>query len=208
MPVLEVKNLQNEPVGQLELKDEVFGVELKETLIWEAVRHYMACGRRGTHATKTRGEVSGSNKKPWRQKGTGRARHGQTRTPLWRHGGTVFGPQPRDYSYNFPQKKRLGALRSALSEKIRQNHVVVVDKLELDAPKTKEFIALMDNLQLTPKLLVVDSLENVNVILSSRNLPRVKYLPGTGLNIYDDLDHETILFSRESILQLQEVLAQ
>jgi large subunit ribosomal protein L4 len=207
MPVMEVKNLQNETVGQLELRDEVFGVELKETLIWEAVRHYMACGRRGTHATKTRGDVSGSNKKPWRQKGTGRARHGQTRSPLWRHGGTVFGPQPRDYAYPFPQKKRLGAIRSALSEKIRQNRVVVVDRLELDAPRTKEFMKVADTLQLGTKLLIVDSLENVNAILSSRNLPKVKYLPGTGLNIYDILDHETILFSRESILQLQEALA-
>jgi large subunit ribosomal protein L4 len=204
---MEVKNLQNETVGQLELRDEVFGVELKETLIWEAVRHYMACGRRGTHATKTRGDVSGSNKKPWRQKGTGRARHGQTRSPLWRHGGTVFGPQPRDYAYPFPQKKRLGAIRSALSEKIRQNRVVVVDRLELDAPRTKEFMKVADTLQLGTKLLIVDSLENVNAILSSRNLPKVKYLPGTGLNIYDILDHETILFSRESILQLQEALA-
>jgi large subunit ribosomal protein L4 len=204
---MEVKNLQNETVGQLELRDEVFGVELKETLIWEAVRHYMACGRRGTHATKTRGDVSGSNKKPWRQKGTGRARHGQTRSPLWRHGGTVFGPQPRDYAYPFPQKKRLGAIRSALSEKIRQHRVVVVDRLELDAPRTKEFMKVADTLQLGTKLLIVDSLENVNAILSSRNLPKVKYLPGTGLNIYDILDHETILFSRESILQLQEALA-
>jgi len=142
MPVLEVKNLDNETVGRLELRDEVFGVELKETLIWEAVRHYTASGRRGTHATKTRGDVSGSNRKPWRQKGTGRARHGQTRSPIWRHGGTVFGPQPRDYSYRFPQKKRLGALRSALSEKIRQNQIVVVDRLEdLEGPGVPAFRA-------------------------------------------------------------------
>lgn len=206
MPVLEVKNMQNEPVDRLELDEEVFGVPLKETLIWEAVRHYMACGRRGTHQTKTRGEVSGSNRKPWRQKGTGRARAGQTRNPIWRHGGTVFGPQPRDYSYVFPKQKRRGALCSALSEKIRQNKVIVVDRLELASPRTKEFVGVMTALQLERKVLIVESTGNTNAILSSRNLPRVKFVPEGGVNIYDVLDFDQILFSRDSILQLQEVL--
>ncbi len=207
MPVVDVKNLQNELVERLELNDEVFGVPLKETLIWEAVRHYLACGRRGTHQTKTRGEVSGSNRKPWRQKGTGRARAGQTRNPIWRHGGTVFGPHPRDYSYVFPKQKRRGALCSALSEKIRQNRVVVVDRLELPSHKTKEFVGVLSSLQLERKTLVVDSPENTNVLLSARNLPRVKFVPDSGVNVYDVLKYDQILFSREAILQLQEVLA-
>lgn len=207
MPVLEVKNLNNETVGELELRDDVFGVELRETLIWEAVRHYMAVGRRGTHCTKTRKEVSGSKRKLWRQKGTGRARMGSIRSPLWRHGGTVHGPKPRDYSYHFPAKKRAGALRSALSEKIRQNHVVVVDALDLASPKTREFVGVMGNLGLDRKVLVVDSIGNTNAVLSCRNIPAVKYMPGTGVNIYDILNYEKLLFSREAILQLQEVLA-
>ena len=206
MPVVQVKNLQNEPVEQLELREDVFGVPLKETLIWEAVRHYMACGRRGTHSTKGRGQVSGSTKKPWRQKGTGRARAGQTRSPIWRHGGTVFGPHPRDYSYRFPQKKRAGSLRSALSEKLRQEQIVVVDQLSVELPKTKQFQQILANLQIGGKVLVVESLENINAILSSRNLPQVKYVPGTGLNIVDVLNSQRILFSKDSILLLQEVL--
>jgi large subunit ribosomal protein L4 len=206
MPVVEVKNLQNETVEQLELNEKVFGAPLKETLIWEAVRHYQAGGRRGTHATKTRGDVSGSNRKPWRQKGTGRARAGQTRNPLWRKGGTVFGPQPRDYSYAFPKRKRQGALCAVLSEKLRQNQLVVVDRLELAAPKTKEFIGVMGALELERNLLIVDSLENTNAILSARNLPKVKYVTGSGLNIVDLLNHQTVLFSKDAILQVQEVL--
>jgi len=198
--------LQNEIVGQLELEDSVFAVELKETLIWEAVRHYMAVGRRGTHSTKTRSEVRGSTRKLWRQKGTGRARVGGIRSPLWRHGGTIFGPKPRDYSYRFPRKKRVGALRSALSEKIRQDQILVVDNLELPTHKTKEFVKLVDGLGLAQKLLVVDNPGNTNVVLSSRNLPRVKFVPESGVNIYDILNHEQILFTRGAILQLQEVL--
>lgn len=207
MPVVEVKNLRNETVGQLDLRDEVFGVELKETLIWEAIRHYMACGRRGTHKTKGRGEVSGSNKKPWRQKGTGRARVGQARNPIWRKGGTVFGPVPREYAYPFPRKKREGALRSAISEKIRAQKILVVDALKVDSFKTKDFAAVLSQLKLDSKVLVVDNLDNVNVILASRNIPTVKFVPGTGVNIYDVLNHDIILFSRDAILQLQEVLA-
>ncbi len=206
MPVVEVKNLQNETVEQLELNENVFGVPLKETLIWEAVRHYQASGRRGTHATKTRGDVSGSNRKPWRQKGTGRARAGQTRNPIWRKGGTVFGPQPRDYGYAFPKRKRQGALCSVLSEKLRQNQLVIVDRLEIPAPKTKEFLGVMGALELARNLLVVDSLENTNAILSARNLPKVKYVTGSGLNIVDLLNHEKVLFSKDAILQVQEVL--
>jgi large subunit ribosomal protein L4 len=206
MPVLDVRNLQNEIVGQIELEDSVFGVELKETLIWEAVRHYMAVARRGTHSTKTRSEVRGSTRKLWRQKGTGRARVGGIRSPLWRKGGTTFGPKPRDYEFRFPRKKRLGALRSALSEKIRLDQIVVVEKLDLPSHKTKEFVKMADGLGLEQKVLVVDNPSNTNMVLSSRNVPRVKFVPESGVNIYDVLNHDQILFTRDAILQLQEVL--
>lgn len=206
MPVVEIKNLNNETVDRLELREDVFGVELKETLIWEAVRHYNACGRRGTHATKGRGEVSGSNRKPWRQKGTGRARSGQTRSPIWRHGGTVFGPQPRDYSYVFPKRKRKGALMSALSEKLRQNQVLVVDALEIPSHKTKEMVNILSTLEIPGKVLIVDDMGNANAVLASRNLPKATFVPHTGVNIYNVLNSGLVLFSKAAILQLQEVL--
>ena len=206
MPVLEIKNMNNVAVDQVDLREDVFGAPLKETLIWEAVRHYMACGRRGTHATKGRGDVSGSNIKPWRQKGTGRARAGQTRNPVWRHGGTVFGPQPRDYSYNFPKKKRKGALISALSEKLRKNQIMVVDELGMSSHKTKDMVKALGTLEIAGKVLIVDSLDNAKAILSSRNLQKVTFVPSTGVNIYDVLNHSTVLFSKAAILHLQEVL--
>lgn len=206
MPVVDVKNLQNETVDRIELRDDVFGVELRETLVWEAVRHYMACGRRGTHSTKGRGEVSGSNRKPWRQKGTGRARSGQTRSPIWRHGGTAFGPHPRSYAYAFPKKKKAGAMRSALSEKFRQDQVVVVDVLELSSHKTKEMVGLLRTFGVDHKALFVDVGGNQNAELASRNIPNVKYVTQTGVNIYDVLGCRKVFFSRASILHMQEVL--
>ena len=206
MPVVEIKNMNNVTVDQVDLREDVFGAPLKETLIWEAVRHYMACGRRGTHATKGRGDVSGSNIKPWRQKGTGRARAGQTRNPVWRHGGTVFGPQPRDYSYAFPKKKRKGALISALSEKLRKNQIMVIDELGMSSHKTKDMVKALNTLEIAGKVLIVDSLENAKAILSSRNLQKVTFVPSTGVNIYDVLNHSTVLFSKAAILHLQEVL--
>ena len=206
MPVVEIKNMNNVTVDQVDLREDVFGAPLKETLIWEAVRHYMACGRRGTHATKGRGDVSGSNIKPWRQKGTGRARAGQTRNPVWRHGGTVFGPQPRDYSYAFPKKKRKGALISALSEKLRKNQIMVIDELGMSSHKTKDMVKALNTLEIAGKVLIVDSLDNAKAILSSRNLQKVTFVPSTGVNIYDVLNHGTVLFSKAAILQLQEVL--
>ncbi len=206
MPVVEIKNMNNVTVDRVDLREDVFGAPLRETLIWEAVRHYMACGRRGTHATKGRGDVSGSNIKPWRQKGTGRARAGQTRNPVWRHGGTVFGPQPRDYSYAFPKKKRKGALISALSEKLRKNQILVVDELGMSSHKTKDMVKALSTLEIAGKVLIVDSLENAKAILSSRNLQKVTFVPSTGVNIYDVLNHATVLFSKAAILHLQEVL--
>ena len=207
MAEIEVKNLANEVVGKIELSDAVFKAELNEALIWEAMKHYSASRRSGTAATKTRGEVSGSGKKLWRQKGTGRARIGSVRSPIWRHGGIVHGPQPRSYDYAFPRKKVRGALRSALSAKLGDSSVAVIDSFNLDGHKTKDFQKILTGLGGTGKVLIVDSGANRNLKLSSRNLPKVKLVPGTGVNICDVINHELLLFSKEAILQVQEVLS-
>lgn len=207
MAEIEVKNLANEVVGKIELSDAVFNVEFNQPLIWEAVKHYNDSLRSGTASTKVRGEVRGSGKKLWKQKGTGRARIGSVRSPLWRHGGTVHGPKPRDYSYRFPRKKIQGALRSALSAKLNENAVTVVEGLPLESPKTKEFQKVLQGFGFTGKVLVVDSSGNTNLILSLRNLPKVKMVSGTGVNIFDVVNSNTLLFSKEAILKIQEVLS-
>ena len=208
MAEIEVKNLANEVVEKIELSDSVFGVKFNEALIWEAVKHHLDSQRSGTHATKTRAMVSGSGKKLWRQKGTGRARIGSIRSPLWRHGGTVHGPQPRSYDYHFPRKKLRGALRSALSAKLAENAVTVVDLFGLEAPRTKEIRKILNSLECSGRILIVDAGENRNLELSSRNLPNVKLVVGAGINIYDVVNHHKLLFSKQAILKLQEGLSQ
>jgi large subunit ribosomal protein L4 len=207
MAEIEVKNLANEVVGTLELSDKVFKAPLNRPLIWEAVRHYEDSLRAGTAATKGRGLVSGSGKKLWRQKGTGRARIGSIRSPLWRHGGTVHGPQPRSYVYAFPRKKIRGALRSALSARFSENCLAVVDGFQLETHKTGSLRKILDGFASGRKVLLVDAGDNRNLQLSSRNLPMVKLVPGSGVNIHDVLDHEVLVFSKEAILQVQEVLS-
>ncbi len=207
MAEIEVRNLANEVVGKLELSDAVFKAELNQPLIWEAVKHYNDSLRAGTAATKVRGDVSGSGKKLWRQKGTGRARVGSIRSPLWRHGGTVHGPQPRSYTYRFPRKKLQSALRSALSAKLSENSLAVIETLTPESSKTKDFQKILTSLGYTGKVLIVDSSRNENLLRSSRNLPKVKLVPGTGVNIFDVVNSNTLLFSRDSILQVQEVLS-
>jgi large subunit ribosomal protein L4 len=207
MAEIEVKNLANEVVGKLELKDEVFKAALNMPLIWEAVKHYQDSLRVGTVATKTRGMVSGSGKKLWRQKGTGRARIGSVRSPLWRHGGTAHGPQPRNYVYAFPRKKLRGAMRSALSARFGENCLAVVDAFQLENNKTKELEKALKGFGGGRKVLLIDSGVNRNLALSSRNLPKVKLVPGQGVNIQDVVNHEVLIFSKEAILQVQEVLS-
>ncbi|MEJ2109152.1 MAG: 50S ribosomal protein L4 [Acidobacteriota bacterium] len=207
MAKIDVKNLANEVVDSLELSDDVFKAEFNEPLIWEALMHYNASLRSGTASTKGRGDVRGSGKKLWRQKGTGRARVGSIRSPLWRHGGVAHGPKPRDYSYRFPRKKLRGAMRSAISAKLNDNALTVVDSIKLDSPKTGEFQKLLERMGCTGKILVIDSYENKNLDLSSRNLPKVKLVAGAGVNIFDVVNSNALLFSKESILQLQEVLS-
>ena len=207
MAEIEVKNLANEVVGKIELSDAVFKADFNEPLIWEAIKHYNDSLRAGTASTKVRGEVSGSGKKLWKQKGTGRARIGSIRSPLWRHGGTVHGPKPRDYSWRFPRKKLRGALRSALSAKLGENLVTVVEGLPLESHKTQEFNKILSTFGIGGKVLVIDSTGERNLLLSVRNLPTVKLVPGNAVNIFDVVNSDALLFSREAILQVQEVLS-
>lgn len=206
MPTVKVRNLKNEEVGDFELSDAVFGAEFNETLIHAAVRNFMANARAGTSATKTRGDVSGSGKKLWKQKGTGRARIASIRSPLWKGGGNVHGPQPRDWSYGMPKKMRRGALRSALSERVREGNVVVIDELTFGAPKTKDFLKALGTLGLEGKTLIVDSLDNENLLLSSRNVKRAKIVNAFALNIYDLLYHEKLVLSRAAADELTQLL--
>lgn len=202
---IKVKNMHCDDVSELELPEEVFDYPLKEHLIYEAVKNFRANRRRGTAATKTRGKVAGSGRKPWRQKGTGRARVGTTRNPLWRGGGVVFGPQPRDYSYKMPKKARRNALKSVLSDKMRNQRILVIDKIDLESSKTRDALALLKNFQFD-KLLIVDKKENAHLILSTRNVPYIKAIDFSEINVYDSLDYNTIMFSVDAVKQLVEVL--
>ena len=207
MPSVDVIDLSNKKVGSLDLADAVFGAEVNEALLYEAVRHYMAGRRSGTAKTKTRHEVSGSGKKLWRQKGTGRARMGSIRSPLWRHGGTVHGPQPRDYSYKLPRKMLLGALRSALSAKLRDGELAVVQAFNLGDHKTKTMAGALKGLEAKKTVLLVDNGENLNLERGSRNLPGVKLVASKDVNVYDLLGHERVLLSEAAARKLSEALA-
>ncbi|MGA2183227.1 MAG: 50S ribosomal protein L4 [Bryobacteraceae bacterium] len=206
MPNVDIIDLNNQKVGEIELADEVFAAEVNDALIYEAVRHYQAGQRRGTASTKTRHEVSGSGKKLWRQKGTGRARMGSIRSPLWRHGGTTHGPQPRDYSYKLPRKMQLGALRSALSGKLRDGELRVVQAFNLADHKSKNVRAALNTLEITRKVLLVDG-ENRNLELGSRNLEGVKLVPARAVTVYDLLAHQQVLLSEAAARKLSESLA-
>ncbi|MEW6731602.1 MAG: 50S ribosomal protein L4 [Acidobacteriota bacterium] len=207
MPVVKVKNLENKEVGELELSDAVFAAPLNKALIYEAVKCYLANQRQGTVATKTRGDVSGAGRKLWRQKGTGRARIASLRSPLWKGGGNVHGPQPRDWGYEIPKKMRRGALRSALSERLREGGLVVVENLSLPDHKTKNVVKVVNALGLEDRTLFVDVQDNNNLTLSARNLPGVKRVSNQNINIYDVLKHRQLVFSRDAIVQLQEALS-
>ena len=206
MATIDVLNLSGEKTGSFELADEVFGA-VNEDLIWEAVRHYRAAQRAGTHATKNRKLVSGSGKKLWRQKGTGRARVGSIRSPLWRHGGTVHGPQPRSYDYAFPRKKLLGALRSALASKFADGKLTVVENFELAEVKANAFRKTLDALKVESTALVVDGArENRNLELSSRNLHGVELVRGNQVHPYHLLRYDRAIFSRPALEKLQDSL--
>ncbi len=207
MATIDVQNLSGEKVGTLELFDEVFG-GVNEDLLWEAVKHYRASLRAGTHATKNRKLVSGSGKKLWRQKGTGRARVGSIRSPLWRHGGTVHGPQPRSYDYTFPRKKLLGALRAALAAKLADGKLGVVESFELTEAKTKAFRKALDTLKVDGTALLVETakVENRNLELSSRNLEGVELMRGSEVHPYHLLRYDRVIFSRPALEKMQNAL--
>jgi large subunit ribosomal protein L4 len=204
---LDVVNSQNEKVGSLDVRDEVFGGRVKTDLIWESVVRENASRRRGTHATKTRAEVSGSGKKPWRQKGTGRARVGETRNPLWRKGGTTFGPQPRSYEYQLPKKVELGALRAAFIEKVQGAALVVVDALAAEEVKSKAAAETLKVLGAGSKTLLLDVVLDEKFSLSVRNLAGVRLVAANRVTARDVADAHRVIATRAAIERLQEVLA-
>ena len=204
---LSVVNGQNEKVGDLELKDEVFGGRVKSDLIWQAVVQENASERRGTHATKTRAEVSGSGKKPWRQKGTGRARVGEIRNPLWRKGGTTFGPQPRSYRFDLPKKVTRGALRAALAAKLAAGTLIVVDALTSADRKTKGTAAMLARLGATGKTVIIDVKPDEGFALSARNLAGVAVLPSQRVTARDVADTAHVIVTRAALETLQESLS-
>ena len=208
MATIDVHNLNGEKVGSLELAPEVFGA-VNEDLLWEAVKHYRAGLRAGTHSTKTRGLVSGAGKKLWKQKGTGRARIASIRSPLWRHGGTVHGPKPRSYEYDFPRKKLQGALRSALAAKLADGKLVVVDSFEVKEPKSKAFRASLNKLNAKGTTLLVEKYigeTEKNLHLSARNLKGVELVAGSAVHPYHLLRYANAVFSRPALEKLQDSL--
>jgi large subunit ribosomal protein L4 len=208
MPVADVKNLEGKTVGKIELADDVFAAKVNQNLLHETVRHYLAGERAGTHKTKDKSEVSGSGKKLWKQKGTGRARIGSIRSPLWRHGGTVHGPTPRSYAYALPKKMILGALRSALSAKFADQKLTIVDGWKLESHKTKAFRQALDKLDAeTRTILLVENGVNLNLERASRNLDGVTLVPATGLEPYDLMRHDHLMLSREAAAKLSRALS-
>lgn len=207
MPKVAVYNISGAQVGEIELADSVFGIEPNKSVLHEAVVMQLASMRQGTHKVKGRSEVRGGGRKPWKQKGTGRARQGSIRAPQWKGGGVVFGPTPRSYAYKLPKKVRRLAIKSALSSKVLENQIIVLDELTMNAPKTKEFQAILNNLKVDRKALVVVPEYNDNVALSARNIPSVKLLAADGVNVYDVLRHQKLIITKDAVSKVQEVFA-
>ena len=206
MPTIDVKDWNGKKVGSVDLPDEIFGYQYKEHLVHEAVRNYLAGLRAGTHSTKTRSQVSGSGKKPFKQKGTGRARQGGGRPPIHRHGGTVFGPTPRDYSYKMNAKEKKNALKSALSRRVKEGHLVVLSDMSVDEPKTKSLVTRFSGIGVEGKALLVDSLENTNLVLASRNHPKMHVVDALNVNVYDVVNSRYVVLSQSALQRLTEVL--
>jgi len=197
-------NMEGQSVGEVELDDSVFLITPNESVVHEAVVMYLASRRGGTGGVKTRGMVSGVGKKPYRQKGTGRARAGSTRSPLWRHGGVIFGPQMRSYAYKIPRKKRRLAIKSVLSDKLASGNLIVVDEIKMEKPSTKAMVRVLDNLGVDKKALIVT--ECNDSMLSARNIPGVLSLTAQSINVYDVLNHDKLIMSVEQIRKIEEVL--
>ncbi|MGS0765757.1 50S ribosomal protein L4 [Syntrophomonas curvata] len=207
MPKVALYDMSGAQIGELELSDKVFGIEPNKAVMYDFVKMQLANKRVGTSSTKTRAEVSGGGKKPWRQKGTGRARVGSSRNPVWTGGGIAFGPKPRDYSYRLPRKVRRLAMKSALSSKVVDNNIIVVDELKFDEPKTKLMVATLQSLNSGKKTLVVTADGDSNVMKSARNIPGVKPLRVDFINVYDLLKYDTLLITRDAVARVEEVYA-
>lgn len=207
MATLDIKDRGNEVVDSVDVRSEIFERPLKKSVLHEAVTHHRAGQRAGTHSTKTRAEVIGSSRKPWRQKGTGRARHGDKRSPIWRHGGITFGPKPRDHSTRFPRTKMRRALQMALSAKYAEGRIFVLDELGVEEPKTRRMASLLGGLDLEGRTLIFVPEADDNLVLATRNLPDVKLVTGHGLNVYDLIYFDNLLTTREGIAQIDEGLA-
>ncbi len=207
MPTVEVLNSKGEQVGELELNAEIFAAEVNKSLLFDVVQMLQAARRRGTASTKTRREIRGGGRKPWRQKGTGRARHGSIRSPLWVGGGTIFGPKPRRYRYTLPKKARRAALRAALTAKLDSKQLLVLDELKMAEPRTKEIVRMLKNLQVWGTALLVTGGSDLNVYKSGRNIPGVTTTVAHQINVLDLLSHETLILTKEAVARIEEVFA-
>ncbi len=208
MPKVPLYNISGEQVGEVDLNESVFGINVNQSVLHDAVVAYLANQRQGTHDTKTRGEVRGGGRKPWRQKGTGRARHGSTRSPIWKGGGVVFGPHPRDYSVKLPKRVKKLAIRSALSSTVESGNIIVLDQLSLEHPKTKEMVRILDNLKASDKkALIVTAAQDENIIKSARNIEGVKTTSANFLNVYDIMAHQALVITKDAVDKVEEVLA-
>ncbi|WP_046213347.1 50S ribosomal protein L4 [Paenibacillus wulumuqiensis] len=207
MPKVALYSIDGSQVGEIELSDSVFGIEPNTSVLHDAVVMQRASLRQGTHKVKGRSEVRGGGRKPWKQKGTGRARQGSIRSPQWKGGGVVFGPTPRSYAFKLPKKVRRLAIKSALSSKVVANEIIVLDTLTLNSPKTKEFAAILNNLKVDRKALIVASEYDNNVALSARNIPGIKFVAADGVNVLDVLVHDKLILTKEAVQKVEEVFA-
>ncbi|ORU00358.1 50S ribosomal protein L4 [Anaerovibrio sp. JC8] len=207
MPTVAIYDIANKKVGDLELNENIFGVEMNAGLVHQAVVMQLAAQRHGNHATKTRSMVRGGGRKPWKQKGTGRARSGSTRSPIWVGGGTVFGPSPRSYAFSMPRKQRRLAIMCALSDKVANGEIVVLDSINFDAPKTKEVVKMLESFSVDNKALIVTADYAENVDKSSRNIPGVKTINTIGLNVFDILNADKLFITKDAIARIEEVYA-
>lgn len=207
MPKVNVYNMQGEVVEQIELSENIFGVEINEHVVYEVVKNQLANKRQGTQSTKTRAEVRGGGRKPWKQKGTGRARAGSTNSPIFVGGGVAFGPKPRSYSYKVPKKVRRLALKSVLTSKVQENEIIVIDHLDFNSPKTKDMVNLLARLNADKKALIVMDEKNINVIKSSKNIPHVQTALVTTMNVYDILKYNSFIITKDAVTKVEEVYA-
>lgn len=207
MPNVALYNVSGQQIGDIELNENVFGVEVNNHVIYEAVKNQLANKRQGTQSAKSRGEVRGGGRKPWRQKGTGRARAGSSRQPNWVGGGVIFAPKPRDYSYSIPKKVKRLAMKSALSSKVNDNEIVVLDELKMETPKTKDMMNILNNLKFNKKALIVMDVKDENIVKSANNIPGVTTTLVNTLNVYDILNHEMFIITKEAVRKVEEVYA-